>query len=62
MVAMGDMGLRLLSRPVLLQMITVIDYGMWLGVPVLGVVIMQVLVTRWTLRWAVRLAARPERE
>ena len=62
MLVTGDQGLRLLSWDALLEIIGGVEYGVWLGVPLLALAVILVALSIGLLRWAARRAARPGRE
>ncbi len=62
MLVTGDQGLRLLSWETLLKIISGVDYGIWLGVPLLALALALIVWSIGLLRWSARRAARPGRE
>jgi hypothetical protein len=58
----GDQGLHLLDLDTLLVLWGEAKYGVWVGVALLGMVLVQVLLAEGLLRWAEWRAARPARK
>lgn len=58
----GDLGLRFMDLRTFLQAWTDVEYGVLLGAVILGVVMLQAVVTNSLLLWAAQRASRPERD
>lgn len=62
MALFGDQGLRLTTRPAILNLLAHVDYGIFAGVVLLAIAYTQVYWARGLLRWSVRRAERATRQ
>jgi hypothetical protein len=62
MALFGDQGLRLMTRPALLQLLARVEYGIFVGLLLLVAVFTQVYCSRTLLRRSVRRAGRATRK
>lgn len=62
MAVFGDMGMRLMSADALAYITAGVDYGALIGLPLLAVLVGEMTLTRWLLRWSAGMASRAARD